>query len=140
MKSGRYTSTVVSISLFLFLYLLSISLSSCRRLNADLVFGKTVTAGDEVAVDLTPRAYSNGRLEMEIRVTTHTVNDLDRYDLKQITLLRAPGIELRPVSAPQLRGHHNRGKLVFELTELPSAFQVEIRGLPGKEAMTFKWP
>jgi hypothetical protein len=108
--------------------------------SAHPIFGKTVSEGSRVMVDLTPKKFANGKLEVGIRVNTHTVNDLDRYDLRTITLLKAPDREVAPVSAPALRGHHNRGTLVFELAGLPDAFQIEIRGLPGKDLMIFKWP
>ena len=90
-------------------------------------------------VELTPEKYDKGRLTVSIRVNTHTVNDLDKYDLKAITKLEFDGKKVAPTSAPKLRGHHNSGELVFPLQSLPKAFTIKIENLDQK-LRVFAWP
>ena len=104
------------------------------------IFGVTKESGGAVSVELTPERMREGRLEVEIRVNTHTVNDLDKYDLKQITTLEFADESINPTSAPKLEGHHNRGTLAFPLSALPSAFSIKIRGLDKPELRVFSWP
>lgn len=104
------------------------------------VFGVTRESGGAVMVSLTPKEFTDGRLVVAMGVTTHTVNDLDRYDLTKIVTLKAAGKEIAPVSAPQLEGHHNAGDLVFPLNEMPDSFAIEIRDLNTPGVRRFSWP
>lgn len=104
------------------------------------IFGVTRESGGAVMVDLTPKEFSNGELSVAIGVNTHTVNDLDKYDLTRLVTLKADELEVTPVSAPRLRGHHNRGELVFPLKRMPASLTIEIRGLDDPDVRTFNWP
>lgn len=104
------------------------------------VFGVTRESDGAVMVALTPKSFADGRLVMEMGVNTHTVNDLDRYDLTRIVFLKVGDREIAPEAAPSLHGHHNAGELVFPLETMPEAFSVEIRNLNGAGVRTYSWP
>lgn len=104
------------------------------------VLDVTRESGGVVMVTLTPREFTDGQLTVEIGVTTHTVNDLDQYDLSRIITLDTGGEKIAPVSVPQLAGHHNTGELVFPLGKMPDSFSIEIRDLHEPGIRTFAWP
>ena len=79
------------------------------------IFGVTKQSKGEVIVELTPEKFVEGRLFATISVSTHNVDDLHKYDLKEITTLELGDQNIKPVSAPNLRGHHSKDKLVFEV-------------------------
>ena len=103
------------------------------------ILGVTRISEGRVTVELTPEKHAKGRLTVSIRVNTHSVNDLDKYDLKAITRLEFDGKKLAPSSAPKLRGHHNAGELVFPLQALPTAFTIKIENL-DQRLRVFSWP
>ncbi len=104
------------------------------------ILGVTKESAGAVTVTLTPRRYAGGELFVDLGVKTHTVNDLERYDLKKIVSLDFDGKSIRPTSAPRLRGHHNSGQLVFPLTVLPGSFAIKIRGLDQPALRVLSWP
>ncbi len=110
------------------------------RAAAPGVMGVTRKSDGRATVELTPKDYAQGKLTVEIRVNTHTVDDLDKYDLSELTTLEWTGKAVHPTSAPKLRGHHNTGALVFPVTPLPNAFSIIIRGLDEPAVRTFTWP
>lgn len=118
-----------------------VALSSLRAAApADGILGVTRVSEGPATVALTPKEHVDGRLVVEIAVNTHTVDDLDRYDLTAITTLDAAGAAVAPVSAPELAGHHNSGELVFPLESLPDALTIVIRGLDEPGNRVFTWP
>jgi len=88
---------------------------------------------------LTPRDVTDGRLRVDIVVTTHS-GDLASLNLSTATELRVDGQVLRPVKAPAVRGHHVRGRLEFALARLPETFEIVIRGVRTLGDLTFRWP
>ncbi len=115
-------------------------LATASGAGAEAFLGATRSVEDgTVMVELTPRAYQDGRLEVSIAVNTHTANDLDRYRLERITVLEAGGKEYHPSSAPALRGHHSRGKLVFEVPALRPPFAIRIENLHDAGVKRFTW-
>jgi hypothetical protein len=119
--SGRASWSVVAGGVFLALALAADPAGGLSRAfpagvdRGGPVIGVTKESAGAVMVALTPTKFTDQRLVVEIAVTTHTVNDLDRYDLKKIIALTIDGRSIAPSSAPGLRGHHNRGQLVFPL-------------------------
>lgn len=128
--------------------LLGLAMASAARASADSltaaaespILGVTKESKGAVTVALTPEHLRDGRLVVEIKVNTHTVNDLEKYDLTKITTLELEGKVIRPTSAPKLKGHHNSGELVFPLGTLPRAIVIKIRGLDKPELRVFSWP
>jgi hypothetical protein len=114
--------------------------SPAERDNATRVIGVTKESAGAVTVTLTPRRHAEGQLFVDIAVSTHTVNDLDKYDVKKIVSLELDGKSIAPTSAPSLRGHHSRGQLVFPLETVPPAFAIEIRGLDEPALRVLSWP
>lgn len=104
------------------------------------LIGVTKESAGVVTLALTPTRFADQRLVVDIAVTTHTVDHLDRYDLKKIVALLVDGKSIAPSSAPGLRGHHNRGQLVFPLETLPSSLAVEIHGLGEPGVRILRWP
>ncbi len=102
--------------------------------------GPTKFSDGEVSVELIPQKYENGIFTVSIGVNTHTVNDLDKYDLAALTTLEWNGQKYRPSSAPSLSGHHNLGELKFDLPREPEAYTIAILGLHDAGTRTFTWP
>src|SRR3989344_3153152 len=90
---------------------------------------ETKTSGGEVVIDLTPNEYKYGKLYVGINVNTHTV-DLEQFNLKQLTTLNYSGTSIRPEQAPELKGHHNSGVLVFNVGKEVKGFSIIIMGVP----------
>lgn len=94
----------------------------------------------EVSVELMPKGYRDGKFTMGMAVNTHTISDLNKYDLKAITTLTVAGKTYNPISVPELGGHHNSGELIFELPVEPQEYQITISGLDAVPTRTFTWP
>ncbi|WP_248360031.1 hypothetical protein [Anaeromyxobacter oryzae] len=108
--------------------------------TASQIIGVTRESAGAVTVTVTPRRHAEGRLFVDIAVTTHTVNDLDKHDLMKSVSLEVEGKSIAPTSAPGLRGHHSRGQLVFPLETLPRSFAITIRGLDEPAVRVLSWP
>jgi hypothetical protein len=104
------------------------------------VLGVKKESAGAATVAMTPKKFADGQLVVDIQVNTHTVNDLDKYDLTKIVSLEAPGQKVAPKSAPKLRGHHTSGQLVFPLASLPKAFAIKIQGLDQPAERVLSWP
>ncbi len=96
------------------------------------------TGSGDVSIELEPRQVINGELKVDIAVNTHSV-DLSPFNLKQITTLEYNGKLIKPVSAPNLGGHHSNGELVFEVGEDIDSFKIRIKGIPKVEERIFEW-
>jgi|GEM_PF-4555334 len=101
--------------------------------------GASRAAPGTVMIELTPTTYQNGRLEVQMSVTTHSANDLDTYDLTKVVTLEVQGKRIAPVAAPKLEGHHNRGQLAFEAPALKSPFSIVISDLHDPGRKVFSW-
>jgi hypothetical protein len=104
------------------------------------IFGVTKESAGTVTVALTPKEFANERLVIEMAVTTHTIDDLDKHDLKKDVALVTAGKAIAPSSAPSLGGHHSRGELVFPLETSPTSLVVEIRDLGEPGVQVLRWP
>lgn len=98
----------------------------------------TTEEGD-VLVELTPVGISNNQLRVEISANTHSVS-LGEFDLTEITILEYNGKSAKPVSAPNLGGHHSNGELVFDVDDEFKEFTIKIKGIPKVEERVFEWP
>lgn len=98
------------------------------------------TSEGEVSVELLPKEYKEGKFIVGIGVNTHTVGDLDQYNLQEIITLITKGKSYKPISTPSLSGHHNSGELVFELPQEPTEYQITIVGLDAVPTRNFNWP
>lgn len=96
------------------------------------------TGAGDVSIELTPLGVSNNQLKIEISTNTHSVS-LGQFDLKEITTLEYNGKSIKPVSAPNLGGHHSSGELVFEVREEIDSFIIKIKGIPKVEERVFEW-
>jgi hypothetical protein len=114
--------------------------ASSAELDDPAIFGVTKESAGPVTVTLTPRTHAEGRLFIDIAVNTHSVNDLDKHDVKKIVSLELDGKSIAPASVPSLRGHHSRGQLVFPLETVPRAFAIVIRGLDEPALRVLTWP
>ena len=106
----------------------------------DTIFGVTKSSQGEVTIELTPVDYDKGKLSINIGVNTHSIDDLNTYDLTKITVLKTGTFNINPVSAPKISGHHGSGKLVFEIEKLPNEFTISINGLNNESNRKFIWP
>ena len=103
---------------------------------------KTISTGSvdsgDASVDLTPRGMENGKFAVDFSINTHSV-DLSQFDLMKITLLEYDGKTIKPISAPQLSGHHNSGILIFDTGTEIKNFKIIIMGIPAVEERIFEW-
>lgn len=97
----------------------------------------TTSSGD-VSIELTPHEVSNGQLEVDIAVNTHSV-DLTEFDLIQITTLEFEEKIIKPISGPQLKGHHSSGTMVFNVENSLESFTIKISGIPKVDERVFTW-
>ncbi len=100
---------------------------------------KTSDVG-EVSVELTPKKFENGKFYLSMGVNTHSVSDLNKYNLKEIIVLSYKGKSYKPFSVPVVNGHHNSGEIVFEMEEEPKEFKIIITGLAAEGIREFSWP
>ena len=96
------------------------------------------TGMGDVLVELTPHGVTDGKLEIDIAVNTHSVT-LSDFDLKEITTLEFGGKVIKPTEAPNLAGHHSSGTLVFDVEGNIDAYTITIVGIPKVEQRTFTW-
>src|SRR3989338_3821498 len=103
---------------------------------------KTVSTGstqtEDVLIELTPIGMSDGKLQFEMAANTHSV-DLSQYNLMELTTLEYNGKAIKPVSAPQLSGHHTSGNVIFNAGSDLKNFKVVIKGIPNVEERAFEW-
>ena len=97
------------------------------------------TSESTVTIDLEPHKYSNGVLDIDISLNTHSV-DMSKIDLKEQAKLVMNDQEYYPVDAPSLSGHHNSGTLRFEIPNEPGEHKIIITGIPDIEERVFSWP
>lgn len=125
----------------MFIFILgAISCTKGQEAKAEGVIGVTKENTGTVFLDLTPKKFKDGKLFVKIGVNTHSVNNLNEYDLKKITTLEVDGKTYHPTSAPSLGGHHSRGELVFELSAMPKKMTIKIENLNNVALREFKWP
>lgn len=105
----------------------------------DVLVSLTRTSSGEVSVDLTPTTFENGLLYITISVDTHTINNLNTYNLTENVELLYKGKTYKPVNAPSLQGHHSVGELVFKLEEEPKEFTIIMYQLHDIETREFVW-
>lgn len=99
----------------------------------------TKTAGADVVISLTPKKVKKGRFLFDLAADTHQ-GELADVDLRSNTRLLVGDRVLAPVEVPTLRGHHARGRLAFELEEIPDRFSVVIRNVRSEPELRFDWP
>lgn len=100
---------------------------------------ETKSSQAEVAIDLTPKKFENGKLYVDISVNTHTV-DLSKFELAKLVKLEYDSKSIFPISAPKLSGHHNSGTLIFDSGKELKSFKIVINGIPDVQERMFKWP
>lgn len=104
------------------------------------VFETTRSSSGIVSVDLTPQDFANDKLTFKMKVTTHSVNNLNTIDLSKIVTLYAGDKKFHPIEVPQLMGHHSSGLLIFKIEKQPEIFRIRIEGLSQPASREFVWP
>jgi len=90
----------------------------------------------DVEISLTPIRTGN-QLTIKMAINTHSV-DLSQFNLQEIAALEANGKSIKPVSSPQLSGHHSSGDLIFN-TNTNKNFKITIQGIPKLNERIFEW-
>ena len=98
--------------------------------------GSTQTG--DVLIELTLISMPDGKLQFEMAANTHSV-DLSQYNLMELTTLEYNGNAIKPVSAPQLSGHHTSGDVIFNAGSDLKNFKVVIKGIPNVDERAFEW-
>lgn len=106
--------------------------------SGNLMRSTGTTGSGDVAVDIKPKSFENGKFIFDISLNTHSVA-MDNFDLTKMTLLKFNDKQISPISVPTLSGHHNNGELVFEVDSKPEIFSIEIEGIPAVEKRVFDW-
>jgi len=143
MKAVFYSLLGLSIIIVLASYwYVSSSSSAPLSNNQNTAAFQTIISGNTDAgnaqIDLTPKGAENGQLKVYFEVNTHSVA-LSDYDLTKITTLEYDGKKIKPISAPQLQGHHTSGTLVFNVDRKLNKFRITIAGIPSIEERAFEW-
>ena len=103
---------------------------------------KTVSTGSiqtgDVLIELTPTGMSDGKLQFEMAANTHSV-DLSQYNMVELTTLEYDGKAIKPVSAPELSGHHTSGNIIFDAGSDLKDFKVIVKGIPNVDERVFEW-
>lgn len=97
----------------------------------------TMNNGDAV-IDLQPLQFHDGMMEIGFRANTHSVA-LGDYDFVEHAELEFKGHTYRPVRSDRMKGHHNGGKMIFEVSERPEHFRIIIRGIPSSVERVYEW-
>lgn len=96
------------------------------------------TESGDVLMELTPLNIKENKLNVKIDVNTHTV-ELSQFDLKQLTTLEYNGKLINPIEAPNLKGHHSSGVLVFDVDNKIEEFTIRIKEIPITGDRIFEW-
>jgi len=101
----------------------------------------SISSGDtqpgSVSIELTPLGVKDGKFQVRIAASTHSV-ELSQFDLKEITVLEYDGKVVKPISAPGFAGHHSSGVIEFDVGSI-SKFTIKIKGIPNVEERVFSW-
>ena len=139
MKDKKLWTTmgvVLAVFFLFFLFLRNPTVETKQKIES--ASSETRTSQGEVTIDLTPVKFENGKMFFQIEFDTHTI-DLSKYKLVELTLLQHDGKEARPVSAPELSGHHNSGMLVFDTGQELKNFKIIITGIPDVNERILEW-
>ena len=98
--------------------------------------GSTQTG--DVLIELTLISMPDGKLQFEMAANTHSI-DLSQYNLMEMITLEYGGNVIKPISAPQLSGHHTSGNVIFNAGSDLKNFKVVIKGIPNVEERVFEW-
>ena len=98
--------------------------------------GSTQTG--DVLIELTLISMPDGKLQFEMAANTHSV-DLSQYNMVELTTLEYDGKAIKPVSAPELSGHHTSGNIIFDAGSDLKDFKVIVKGIPNVDERVFEW-
>ena len=111
-------------------------------------FGATVPnttrtdSGGGVTVKVTPLdSTAKGDLRFQIAFDTHSV-DLDRYDLKSLTVLRDGAANIYHPTTVESKGsgHHRQATVTFaKLKNSAKRIELVIKGVAGVQERVFRW-
>ena len=111
-------------------------------MHVDIASMPGITTGGlgsgDMTLDIKPVRFRNGRLEVKYSANTHSVN-LGNYDLMELSTMEADGKVYRAVQADPMRGHHAKGKIVFEVSEQPDHFRIVIHDIPHVMERSYEW-
>lgn len=101
--------------------------------NKDKIEGNNVVTlqsiidNGAVTLTLSPKGYSDGSFYVDISLNTHSV-ELSQFNLKEILSLEYNGQSLKPISTPELNGHHSSGNLIFKVDKKPVNYKFKVEG------------
>ena len=99
---------------------------------------KTETSESTVSIDLVPKTFNENKFYVDISLNTHVV-ELSQFDLKKLVTLEFDNKIVRPISVPELTGHHSSGTLIFEIDKKPENFKIKISNIPDMSVRIFEW-
>ncbi len=96
------------------------------------------TSQGDVLLEITPISTAGSEWIFEISMNTHSV-DLSSYDLLSSASLIIGDDVISPEKAPELRGHHVSGEIVFDVNSSNDSFVIEINNIPAVKTRVFSW-
>ena len=99
---------------------------------------KTETSESTVSIDLVPKTFNENKFYVDISLNTHVV-ELSQFDLKKLVTLEFDNKIVRPISVPELTGHHSSGTLIFKIDKKPENFKIKISNIPDMSVRIFEW-
>ncbi|MBS3146564.1 hypothetical protein J4471_02600 [Candidatus Woesearchaeota archaeon] len=88
---------------------------------------ESIEGPGDITLTLKPKDYNNNLLNIEISVNTHSI-ELSTYDLQDLVNIQYKGNRIKPISAPNLQGHHGSGSLIFNIDEKPANYNFIVEG------------
>src|SRR3989338_2835199 len=115
--------------------------SNIDKKDANIAPFESVSTGSldngDALVELMPKGIENGKFAVDMSINTHSV-DLSQFDLMQTTALEYDGKAIKPISAPELSGHHSSGALIFDVSKELKNFKIIIKGVPAVDERVFE--
>lgn len=106
--------------------------------TSDLRTWNTQKSAGEVTLDVTPEWTLKG-MTLKLSANTHSV-ELGEVNLREAVRLYVGDVAYTPAQAGSLGGHHGQASVLFAMSEVPTAFRVEIRDVPDVPLRVLKWP
>ena len=144
-QKKRFNRFIVILLILTILMIVVMILFEKNRIRSDSknssnpIFGVQKGSAGEVAITLKPLEFKDGNFVVYMTVDTYSIDDLDKYNLKEIISFKSGSMVIKPSEVPVLSEHHNIGKLYFPLNSLPKNFEITISNLNRTGIRRFIW-
>lgn len=133
--------------ILIFLFVLVI-ISGCKKFEKNISVAQepfvdkdqmmTKSSESKVSIELTPYNPTEGRMIVDIKMNTHSVQ-LSQFKLLDLITLEYLNNSIRPELTPEFAGHHGVGEIVFKVDNDLKKFKIIIKDIPDIEERVFEW-